>query len=79
MFNNHKEQLGKQMDTNAELRKKNQTDYVEEGRKLRTKQEEEQKKISSIQAKKMNRMGETGRDAKFQTQLGRKKFVPQWL
>jgi hypothetical protein len=77
MFNNHKEQLGKQMDTNAELRKKNQTDYVEEGRKLRTKQEEEQKKISSIQAKKMNRMGETGGDTKFQTQLGRKKFVPQ--
>jgi hypothetical protein len=55
------------MDTNAETRKKYQTDYVEEGRKLRSKQEEEQKKISSIQVKKMTQMGETGGDAKFQT------------
>ena len=65
------------MNDNDQTRKKEKLDYIEEGRKLKQKQEEESKKIAEIQKKKVQKMEVMGTESKFHTQLGKKTFVPQ--
>lgn len=73
-FINHSQALQMQIDENAEVRKQQKLDYLEEGRKVRQKLADEHLKLSTIKNNKINQMTSLGIDEKYKTDLIKTKI-----
>lgn len=63
-----------QIITNEEKKKQERLDYLEEGRKVRQKIEEERRKIEAIKQKKLEDLQNLNIPDKYQAELARKKI-----
>lgn len=70
----HSNQLRTQIVQNDEIKKQERLDFLEEGRKVRQKIDEERNKIETIKEKKLNDLKKIGIEDKYQAQLARKKI-----
>ena len=50
-------------------------DYLEEGRKVRQKQEEERQKVENIKKEKLDGLGKLGIEEKYKADLSKKKII----
>ena len=64
-----------QIDHNAEEKKQEKLDYLEEGRKVRQKMADEILKLETIKDNKLNQMKTIGINDKYQTDLKSKKIT----
>lgn len=71
---NHSNQLRTQIVQNDEIKKQERLDFLEEGRKVRQKIDEERHKIEHIKEKKLDELKKIGIEDKYQAQLARKKI-----
>ena len=69
-FDNYRDQIG----INAELKKQERLDYLEEGRKVRQKIEDERLKVEGIKAQKLQGLREIGIADKYQADLSKKRI-----
>lgn len=60
---------------NEEGRLQHRREYLEEGRQLRKKQEEEKAKLEKIKAAKLNHLRSVGVPDKYSAELARKKIT----
>ena len=71
---NHATTIRAQIATNADLVKHQRLDYLEEGRKVRQKLEDERCKVEGIKAKKLDSLKQIGIEEKYQAELSKKKI-----
>ena len=71
----HSYQLRSQIQTNDEKTKQDRLDYLEEGRKIRHKIDEERTKIEAIKQKKLNELGNLAIPEKYMAELSKKKIA----
>ncbi len=71
----HSHQLRSQIHTNDEKGKQERLDYLEEGRKVRQKIEEEKRKIEAIKNKKLSELNGLDIPDKYKAELAKKKIV----
>ncbi len=71
----HSQQLRSQIQTNDDKGKQERLDYLEEGRKVRTKIEEEKRKIEAIKNKKLQELNNLEIPDKYKAELAKKKIV----
>lgn len=71
----HSQQLRSQIHTNDEKSKQERLDYLEEGRKVRQKIEEEKRKIEAIKNKKLQELNNLEIPDKYKAELAKKKIV----
>ena len=69
-FLNYRDQIG----INAELKKQQRLDYLEEGRKVRQKIEDERLKVEGIKAQKLQGLRDIGIADKYQADLSKKRI-----
>ena len=69
-FYNYRDQIG----INAELKKQERLDYLEEGRKVRQKIEDERLKVEGIKAQKLQGLRDIGIAEKYQADLSKKRI-----
>ena len=69
-FLNYRDQIG----INAELKKQQRLDYLEEGRKVRQKIEDERLKVEGIKAQKLQGLRDIGIAEKYQADLSKKRI-----
>ena len=60
---------------NAEVKKQQRLDYLEEGRKVRQKIEDERVKVEKIKAKKLGDLKDIGIADKYQADLSKKRIL----
>lgn len=70
----HASQLRSQINTNEEKSKQERLDYLEEGRKVRQKIEEERRKIEAIKQKKLQELHQLEIPDKYKAELAKKKI-----
>ena len=63
------------INNNTEAKKQDRLDYLEEGRKVRQRIEDERLKVEKIKADKLNGLKDLGIDNKYQTDLAKKKIL----
>lgn len=68
-------QIRAQIQANEELKRQQRLDYLEEGRKVRQKQEDEKKKLENIKKKKITNLQDLGVPDKYQAELNRKRIT----
>lgn len=71
----HSTQLRSQIQINDEKGKQERLDYLEEGRKVRQKIEEEKRKIEAIKQKKLNELNNLEIPDKYKAELAKKKIM----
>ena len=64
-----------QIGMNAEVKKQQRLDYLEEGRKVRQKIEDERVKVEKIKAKKLGDLKDIGIADKYQADLSKKRIL----
>ena len=64
-----------QISMNAEVKKQQRLDYLEEGRKVRQKIEDERVKVEKIKAKKLGDLKDIGIADKYQADLSKKRIL----
>ena len=64
-----------QIGNNAEVKKQERLDYLEEGRKVRQKIEEERLKVENIKKKKLQDLAAVGIADKYQADLAKKRIL----
>ena len=64
-----------QITTNAEVRKQERLDYLEEGRKVRQRIEDERKKVEGIKMTKLKQLQTLGIEEKYQADLAKKRVL----
>jgi hypothetical protein len=64
-----------QITKNEELKKQERMDYLEEGRKVRQKQEEERRKVENIKKDKLDSLSKLGIEEKYKADLSKKKII----
>ena len=57
-----------------EVSKQDRLDYLEEGRKVRQRLEDERLKVEGIKVKKLNTLKEIGIEEKYQAELAKKRI-----
>lgn len=75
MLKKHSQQLRTQIQVNDEKSKQDRLDYLEEGRKVRQKIDEERRKIEAIKMKKLNELNELNIPEKYTAELAKKKIA----
>ena len=63
-----------QISINAERKKQERLDYLEEGRKVRQRIEDERMKVEGIKAQKLQQLKEIGIADKYQADLAKKRI-----
>ena len=71
----HASQLRSQINANEDKSKQERLDYLEEGRKVRSKIEEEKRKIEAIKNKKLDQLNNLDIPDKYKAELAKKKIV----
>lgn len=71
----HSHQLRTQIQTNDEKSKQDRLDYLEEGRKIRQKIDEERHKIEAIKQKKLQELNTLNIPEKYTAELAKKKIA----
>lgn len=71
----HSQQLRSQIQQNDEKGKQDRLDYLEEGRKVRQKIEDERRKIESIKGKKLDQLIGMEIPEKYTAELAKKKIA----
>lgn len=74
-FMEHSEQLKKQIALNEERRKQNAREYLEEGKKMKDKIQNEKYLLEDIKARKLNELQSLDIPTKYATELARKRIV----
>ena len=74
MLKKHASQLRGQIQNNDEKSKQDRLDYLEEGKKVRQKIDEERRKIEAIKAKKLNELNGLAIPDKYTAELAKKKI-----
>lgn len=74
VLKNHSVQLRSQIQQNEEYKKQDRLDYLEEGRKIRSKIDDEKSKINTIKSKKLTQLQGLEIPDKYQAELARKKI-----
>lgn len=64
-----------QIAKNASVKQQDRLDYLEEGKKVRQKLEDDRLKVEAIKQKKLNQIQELGIEQKYQYELAKKKIV----
>lgn len=64
-----------QIGNNSEVKKQSRLDYLEEGRKVRQKIEEERLKVENIKKKKLDDLKNIGIADKYQADLSKKRIL----
>lgn len=64
-----------QISKNATVTQQDRLDYLEEGKKVRQKLEDDRLKVESIKQKKLGLIQDLGIDSKYQYELAKKKIV----
>ena len=64
-----------QIGINEEVRKQDRLDYLEEGRKVRQRIEDERLKVERIKADKLNGLKDLGIAEKYQADLSKKRIL----
>lgn len=72
---NHSHTIRDQIGMNAEVKKQQRLDYLEEGRKVRQKIEDERVKVEKIKAKKLGDLKDIGIADKYQADLSKKRIL----
>ena len=72
---NHATTIRAQISTNSETVKGERLDYLEEGRKVRQKLEDERQKVEGIKKQKLASLKDIGIEGKYQAELSKKKIV----
>lgn len=57
------------------MKKQDRLDYLEEGKRVRSKLAEDRMKIESIKARKLDEINELGIEEKYKAELAKKKIV----
>jgi len=70
----HSNQIRTQIVQNDEIKKQERLDFLEEGRKVRQKIDEERNKIEIIKEKKLNGLKGIGIEEKYTAELAKKKI-----
>jgi len=71
----HQEELQSQIMMNAELRKKNRMDFLQEGNQMRNNMDAERHKLDSIKREKLDNLHKAGVPVKYTVDLQNKKFA----
>ena len=71
----HMEELQAQILMNAEVRKKNRMEFLDEGVQQRTRMEADRLKLESIKREKLTKLQSAGVPAKYTVDLANKKFT----
>ena len=74
MMIQHSVKLRTQITSNDEKAKQDRLDYLEEGRKVRQKIEEERRKIQAIKEKKISELDNLSIPDKYKAELAKKKI-----
>jgi hypothetical protein len=74
ILKDHSVGLRSQIQKNEEFKKQDRLDYLEEGRKVRQKMEDEKKKLEDIKFKKLDGLQSLGIHDKYTAELARKKI-----
>lgn len=72
---NHANVVRAQIAKNASGKQQDRLDYLEEGKKVRQKLEDDRLKVESIKQKKLNGIQDLGIESKYQYELAKKKIV----
>ena len=64
-----------QIGMNDEVKKQNRLDYLEEGRKVRQRIEDERLKVERIKAEKLQSLVDLGIESKYQADLSKKRIL----
>jgi len=64
-----------QIAKNSSLKQQERLDYLEEGKKVRQKLEDDRLKVEAIKQKKLNQIQDLGIEQKYQYELAKKKIV----
>lgn len=73
-FKNHATAIRDQIGKNDEVKKQGRLDYLEEGRKVRQKLDDERVKVEGIKGQKLQGLQKLGIDNKYQADLSKKKI-----
>lgn len=73
-FKNHATAIRDQIGKNDEGKKQERLDYLEEGRKVRQKLDDERVKVEGIKGQKIQGLQKLGIDNKYQADLSKKKI-----
>lgn len=72
---NHANVIRNQILKNSTITQQERLDYLEEGKKVRQKLEDDRLKVESIKQKKLGMIQDLGIDSKYQYELAKKKIV----
>lgn len=72
---NHSTVIRSQITKNAQMTQQERLDYLEEGKKVRQKLEEDRLKVEGIKHRKLNELQSLGVEQKYQYELAKKKIV----
>ena len=75
VLKNHSTQLRSQIQQNDEKTKQDRLDYLEEGRKVRQKVDDERRKIEAIKNKKLDQLNNLSIPDKYKAELAKKKIT----
>ena len=64
-----------QIQINSEVKKQHRLDYLEEGRKVRQRIEDERLKVEGIKANKLKDLDQLGIEGKYKTDLSKKRIL----
>lgn len=67
--------IREQITKNEEIKKQDRLDYLEEGRKVRQRLEDERLKVERIKMEKLAELGQLGIEDKYKHDLAKKKIV----
>lgn len=70
----HANVIRKQIEKNTEVKKQERLDYLEEGKRVRQKLEDERLKVEQIKQQKLAGIQQLGIEPKYQTELAKKKI-----
>jgi len=73
-FRSHATAIRDQIGKNDEVKKQDRLDYLEEGRKVRQRLEDERVKVEGIKGQKLQSLQKLGIDNKYQADLSKKKI-----
>lgn len=74
-FRNHAQTIRDQIGMNGEVRKQERLDYLEEGRKVRQRIEDERLKVERIKKSKLDGLVGLGIEGKYQADLAKKRIL----
>jgi len=74
-FRAHAQTIRDQIGMNSETTKQHRLDYLEEGRKVRQRIEDERLKVERIKAQKLQGLVDVGIEGKYQADLSKKRIL----